>query len=50
MWSQIYDGVTEANRALDELEGLNDPTTVAKLKTLRAFYYYLLIDNYGMFL
>ncbi len=47
MWSQIYDGVTEANRALDELEGLNDPTTVAKLKTLRAFYYYLLIDNYG---
>jgi hypothetical protein len=47
MWSHLYDGVTEANRAIDELEGLNDPVTVAKLKTLRAFYYYLLIDNYG---
>lgn len=47
MWSNLYDGVTEANRALDDLEGLNDPVTVAKLKTLRAFYYYLLIDNYG---
>jgi hypothetical protein len=47
MWSHLYDGVTEANRAIDELEGLNDPITVAKLKTLRAFYYYLLLDNYG---
>jgi hypothetical protein len=47
MWSHLYDGVTEANRALDNLEGLNEPITVAKLKTLRAFYYYLLIDNYG---
>lgn len=47
MWSHLYDGVTEANRAIDDLEGLNDPVTVAKLKTLRAFYYYLLIDNYG---
>lgn len=47
MWSHLYDGVIESNRALDELEGLSDPPTVAKLKTLRAFYYYLLIDNYG---
>lgn len=47
MWPNLYDGVTEANRALDDLEGLNDPVTIAKLKTLRAFYYYLLIDNYG---
>lgn len=47
MWPNLYDGVTEANRALDDLEGLNDPITVAKLKTLRAFFYYLLIDNYG---
>ncbi len=47
MWSALYDGVTEANRALDDLEGLNDPITIAKLKTLRSFYYYLLIDNYG---
>lgn len=47
MWSNLYDGVTEANRALDELEGSKDLTTISKLKTLRAFYYYLLIDNYG---
>ncbi len=47
MWSNLYDGVTEANRALDNLEGFNEPTTVAKLKTLRAFYYYLILDNYG---
>ena len=47
MWSNLYDGVTEANRAIDELEGSKDLITVAKLKTLRAFYYYLLIDNYG---
>ncbi|MBK6783600.1 MAG: RagB/SusD family nutrient uptake outer membrane protein [Saprospiraceae bacterium] len=46
MWSHLYDGVTEANRALDDL-GDGDPVTTAKLKTLRAFYYYLLLDNYG---
>lgn len=51
MWSHMYDGVFEANKALDELEPFkNEPTakpTIAKIKTLRAFYYYLLIDNYG---
>jgi len=47
MWSNLYDGVTEANRALDDLEGTTDLVTISKLKTLRAFYYYLLIDNYG---
>jgi len=47
MWSNLYDGVTEANRALDNLEGFNEPITVAKLKTLRAFYYYLILDNFG---
>jgi starch-binding outer membrane protein, SusD/RagB family len=47
MWPNLYDGVTEANRALDNLEGLNEPITKAKLKTLRAFFYYLLIDNFG---
>lgn len=51
MWSHFYDGVVEANRAIDELlpfaEEPSVQSTLAKLKTLRAFYYYLLIDNYG---
>ncbi|NNC82264.1 MAG: RagB/SusD family nutrient uptake outer membrane protein [Flavobacteriales bacterium] len=51
MWSHMYDGVSEANRAIDELLPFaSEPSaqvTIAKLKTLRAFYYYLLIDNYG---
>lgn len=51
MWSHMYDGVIEANKAIDELLPFaSEPsaqTTIAKLKTLRAFYYYLLIDNYG---
>jgi hypothetical protein len=51
MWSHLYDGVVAANLAIDEL-GPNSTEesaliTIAKLKTLRAFYYYLLIDNYG---
>lgn len=51
MWSHFYDGVVEANKAIDELlpfaEEESAKVTIAKLKTLRAFYYYLLIDNYG---
>ncbi len=51
MWSHMYDGVFEANKAIDELLPLaSEPSaqvTIAKLKVLRAFYYYLLIDNYG---
>jgi hypothetical protein len=51
MWSHMYDGVNEANRAIEGLESsAGIPTvdlTIAKLKTLRAFFYYLLIDNYG---
>lgn len=51
MWSHMYDGVVEANLAIDELSS-GTPSegalaSIAKLKTLRAFYYYLLIDNYG---
>ncbi len=51
MWSHMYDGVFEANRAIDGLlPSKDDPSAavvIAKLKSLRAFYYYLLIDNYG---
>lgn len=50
MWSHFYDGVFEANQAIDLLPDTDDEGTVsvkAKLITLRALYYYFLIDNYG---
>lgn len=54
MWSHMFDGVFEANRAIEELlpadgsePALSVKKTVAKLIALRSFYYYLLIDNYG---
>lgn len=51
MWSHMYDGVFEANKAIDELTPFeaeeSAQLTIAKLKVLRAFYFYLLIDNYG---
>ena len=51
MWSHMYEGVFEANKAIDELMPNEEEEavkiTIAKLKTLRAFFYYLLIDNYG---
>ncbi len=51
MWSRYYQGVGEANQLLELLgEENEDPAaraTVAKIKIMRAYYYYLLIDNYG---
>ena len=51
MWSQMYDGVFEANKAIDELIPFQAAeaakVNIAKLKTLRAFYLYLLMDKYG---
>ncbi len=50
MWSRFYKGIVEANRLIETLEGSSDPatlSTIGKLKVMRAFYYYLLIDNYG---
>lgn len=50
MWSRYYEGVLEANRFIEEqvvFEG--DPIideAIAKAKILRAYYHYLLIDNY----
>lgn len=50
MWGTFYRGIGEANQLLEQL---GEPTeesakaTVAKLKIMRAYYYYLLIDNYG---
>jgi len=51
MWSRYYNGIGEANRLIEKFEpGADLPgpaATVAKLKIMRAYYYYLLIDNYG---
>ncbi len=51
MWSRYYQGVGEANQLLELLgEENEDPAakaTVGKIKIMRAYYYYLLIDNYG---
>ncbi len=51
MWSRYYQGIGEANQLLELLgEENQDPAakaTVGKIKIMRAYYYYLLIDNYG---
>jgi hypothetical protein len=53
LWTRIYRGVTHANRALYQIESGNLPIAnnkenyIAELKVARAFYYYLLLDNYG---
>lgn len=51
MWSHFYDGTFEANSALDLLktyEQTDDLKAImAKLRAMRAFYYWVLIDNFG---
>jgi starch-binding outer membrane protein, SusD/RagB family len=51
MWSAFWSGITTCNQVLDMMEILpqNDALVAKKqeVKVLRAFYYYLLIDNYG---
>jgi len=53
LWSRIYSGVTHANRALYMIESGQLPIAtgkenyIAEIKVARAFYYYLLLDNFG---
>jgi len=50
MWSRYYKGVGEANQLLEGLGEATDEAgaaTLAKIRIMRAYYYYLLIDNYG---
>ncbi len=51
MWSRFYSGTVEANRFIEAQEPFVGDEVVdeaiAKAKVLRAYYYYLLIDNYG---
>jgi len=46
LWSWIYNNVTAINRQLSN-PAITDKATIAELKTLRAFYHYLALDNFG---
>jgi hypothetical protein len=49
-WNNLFSGVARANLMIEIVEGAGGPTapsTLAELRTLRAWYYYLLMDFYG---
>ncbi|MEJ2336351.1 MAG: RagB/SusD family nutrient uptake outer membrane protein [Gemmatimonadales bacterium] len=49
-WNDFFGGVADANVVLAGLENVtlsDGPTYVAELRTLRALYYYLLMDFFG---
>jgi len=51
MWENLYDGVTRSNQVLDRMKNFQQTDdvkkTMAEVETMRTFYYYLLMDNYG---
>jgi hypothetical protein len=53
IWSHCYTGINYVNRSLYQIESGALPiaedkdAVVAEIKTLRAFYYYVLCDNFG---
>ncbi|MGQ1891491.1 RagB/SusD family nutrient uptake outer membrane protein [Thermophagus sp. OGC60D27] len=47
-WNWLYQSVFRANTAIEQLEAANaDPMKIAEARVLRAFFYYLLIDDFG---
>jgi hypothetical protein len=47
-WRWLYNGIFKANLAVELLEKSNaDPSKIAEAKVVRAFFYYLLIDDFG---
>lgn len=49
-WNNAYSGVSRANVLLEAIEDVplsNKETIVAEVRTLRAFYYYILMDLFG---
>lgn len=49
-WNDLFTGVARANVVLNAMENVtfsSKPTVVAELRTLRAFYYYMLMDLFG---
>ncbi len=50
IWNDAFRGVARANLLLEALRNLtvaNQPAIEAELRTLRAFYYYILLDMFG---
>jgi len=54
LWTRAYSGVNAANRVIYQIESgqiaLEDPAKsamIAELRTARAYYYFLLLDNFG---
>lgn len=47
-WNWLYRSIFSANLAVEQLEKANaDPAKIAEARVLRAFFYYLLIDDFG---
>jgi len=47
-WNWLYSSVYKANLAVELLvDAKADPSKIAEAKVLRAFFYYLLMDDYG---
>ena len=47
-WNWLYKSIFNANLAIDQLQKSNaEAAKIAEAKVLRAFFYYLLIDDYG---
>lgn len=55
MWNSMYVGVSNANRVIEQLDtgkiempaGLDKKNFVAEMRVARAFFYWLLMDNFG---
>lgn len=47
-WNWLYKSIFNANLAVNQLEASNaEASKIAEAKVLRAFFYYLLIDDFG---
>lgn len=47
-WNWLYKSVFQANLAIEQLEAAKaEPSKIAEARVLRAFFYYLLMDDYG---
>ena len=50
LWNQMFSGVAKANLMISVVEGSTSPTkaaSLAELRTLRAWFYYILMDAFG---
>ncbi|NBC82393.1 MAG: RagB/SusD family nutrient uptake outer membrane protein, partial [Bacteroidetes bacterium] len=51
MWDVFYNGVTKSNQTIDMMKELEQTDIIKEkikeVETVRCFYYYLIIDNYG---